>query len=66
VEEAAMAERSGGTGGGCWLFFAAIAAAMSWFTFHKIGWAVVAAFFGPLYIVYYLIRYGFDVFSKLF
>lgn len=41
-----------------YLVGAACAAALSYTTFHSVGYAVVAAFFGWLYVIYYFICYG--------
>ena len=34
------------------------AAVLSWTTWHSVGWAIVHAIFGWLYVIYYLIAYG--------
>ena len=34
------------------------AAVLSWTTWHSVGWAIIHAIFGWLYVIYYLIAYG--------
>lgn len=38
-----------------------IAAVLSYSMFKSVGWAIVAAIFGWLYVIYYLIVYGFTI-----
>lgn len=37
-----------------------IAVLLSWFKWHSLLWAVIHGWLGWIYIVYYLIIYGFD------
>jgi hypothetical protein len=51
--------RSGGGGMSFFgMVFAAIAAFCSWTINHSIVWAVVHAFFGPLYLLYLCMGFG--------
>ena len=36
-----------------------LAVILSWIKWHSIGWAIVNGFFGWLYVIYHLIKYGF-------
>jgi hypothetical protein len=35
------------------------AAILSWLKWHSIGWVIVHALLGWLYVIYYLIKFGF-------
>jgi hypothetical protein len=51
-----MADNNSTTTGG--LLGAAAAGLLSWFKWHSIGYAILHALCGWLYVIYYLIRYG--------
>lgn len=36
-----------------------IAAVLSYMKWHSIGWAIIHFLFGWLYVIYYLVKYGF-------
>jgi hypothetical protein len=42
----------------------AVAAAISVSSWHSIGWAILHAFLSWVYVVYYLIFYGSDIFTR--
>jgi hypothetical protein len=56
-------KRGSNTSGGCGCFGGGftlggiVAFILSWKTFHAIGWAILAAFFGWGYVGYWLIYY---------
>jgi len=53
----------GGSGGGSVLtrhgVGMIIAVILSWLKWHSIGWAIVHGLLGWLYVIYYLIKFGF-------
>ena len=53
-----MSERDSSGISGCGLVGLILAGYLSWTTFGKIGWAVIAALFNWLYVIYYALRYG--------
>jgi hypothetical protein len=55
-----MSDRNSSSGNmGCVTVVGVILAAlMSYNLFHAIGWALLAGFFGWLYVIYYLAFYG--------
>jgi hypothetical protein len=59
-------ENSSGAISGCGLLFTVLAGALSYTTFHSIGWAIVAGAFGPLYLIYYAAVYGTAKIAGLF
>lgn len=48
-----------GSGGGGIGIGAVIAVLLSYLKWHSIGWAIIHGMFGWLYVIYYLIEYGF-------
>jgi len=36
-----------------------IAVILSWIKWHSVGWAIVHGLLGWLYVIYYLIKFGF-------
>lgn len=67
-----MAEETSSSGGGCgcgcfggaFSVGGVIAFILSFKTFHAVGWALLAAFFGWGYVVYFLVRYW-DLFKQM-
>ena len=35
-----------------------IACILSWMKWHSVGWCIINGFFGWLYVIYHLIKYG--------